>query len=109
MAGLKSFDGYLTPGSGRPTYALKWTLVNQQASDDYEQKRRYIGSTLIIWLLFLPVLLVLGGIMTLEIAWLDSCSCRVCVDNTHCVRRACSRYGSGYACIHTADGPRART
>lgn len=70
---LNRLMGYLTPASGRPTYALKWTLVNQQASDDYEQKRRYIGSTLIIWLLFLPVLLVLGGIMTWKLpGWIHA-------------------------------------
>jgi O-antigen/teichoic acid export membrane protein len=63
---LNRLVGYLTPASGRPTYALKWTLVNQQASNDYERKRRYIGSTLVVWLLFLPILLGLGGI----VAWL---------------------------------------
>ena len=62
---LNRLVGYLTPASGRPTYALKWTLVNQQASNDYERKRRYVGSTLIVWLLFLPILLGLGGI----VAW----------------------------------------
>src|SRR5690349_3044601 len=46
---LNRLVGYLTPASGRPTYALKWTLANQQASEDYEAKRRYVGSTLIIW------------------------------------------------------------
>jgi O-antigen/teichoic acid export membrane protein len=62
---LNRLVGYLTPASGRPTYALKWTLVNQQASDDYERKRRYVGSTLVVWLIFLPVLLGSGGI----VAW----------------------------------------
>ena len=56
--------GYLTPASGRPGFALKTTLANQQASTDYEQKRRYVGSTLIIWLLFLPFLMGVGGIVT---------------------------------------------
>ena len=61
---LNRFVGYLSPASGRPTHALKWTLANQQASDDYELKRRYVGSTLIIWVMFLPVLLGLGGILS---------------------------------------------
>ncbi len=56
--------GYLTPTSGRPAFALKATLVNKQASTDYDQKRRYVGSSLIIWLLFLPLLVCLGGILT---------------------------------------------
>jgi O-antigen/teichoic acid export membrane protein len=62
---LNRLVGYLTPASGRPTFALKWTLANQQSSDDYEKKRRYVGSTLIIWALFLPLMLILGGI----VAW----------------------------------------
>jgi len=63
---LNRLVGYLTPATGRPTYALKWTLVNQQASDDHDRKRRYIGSTLVVWLIFLPILLLSGGI----VAWL---------------------------------------
>ncbi len=63
---LNRLVGYLTPASGRPTFALKWTLANQQSSNDFEKKRRYIGSTLIVWAIFLPVMLSLGGI----VAWL---------------------------------------
>ncbi len=53
--------GYLTPASGRVAFALKATIANQQASTDYDQKRRYIGSTLLIWLFFLPILVGIGG------------------------------------------------
>lgn len=56
--------GYLSPASGRPTQALKWTLANQQSSKDYEQKRAYVGSALLVWLLFLPFMAVLGGILS---------------------------------------------
>lgn len=56
--------GYISPASGRPTQALKWTLANQQNSLDYDLKRRYVGSALLVWLIFLPILLVLGGILT---------------------------------------------
>ena len=58
---LNRLIGYITPASGRPGFALKATLANQQASTDYEQKRRYVGSTLVIWLLFLPLLIGIGG------------------------------------------------
>jgi O-antigen/teichoic acid export membrane protein len=56
--------GYITPASGRPGFALKAMLANQQASTDYDQKRRYVGSTLLIWLLFLPALAGIGGIVS---------------------------------------------
>jgi O-antigen/teichoic acid export membrane protein len=58
---LNRLIGYITPASGRPGFALKVTLANQQASTDYDQKRRYVGSTLLIWLLFLPLLIGIGG------------------------------------------------
>jgi O-antigen/teichoic acid export membrane protein len=58
---LNRLIGYVSPASGRPGFALKATLANQQASTDYDQKRRYVGSTLLIWLLFLPVLIGVGG------------------------------------------------
>jgi O-antigen/teichoic acid export membrane protein len=61
---LNRLVGYLTPASGRPTHALKWTLANQQGSTDYEQKRRYVGSAMVIWALFLPILLGLGAVVT---------------------------------------------
>jgi O-antigen/teichoic acid export membrane protein len=61
---LNRLVGYITPASGRPTYALKWTLANRQVSTDYDEKRRYVGSALVIWTWFLPLLMVLGGIVS---------------------------------------------
>ncbi len=55
---------YISPASGRPTQALKWTLANQLASTDYHEKRRQVGSAMIVWLLFLPLLALAGGIIT---------------------------------------------
>jgi len=60
---LNRLVGYMSPAGGRPTQALKWILANQQASTDYELKRRWVGSALAIWVLFLPLLGVLGGIL----------------------------------------------
>ncbi len=61
---LNRLIGYITPASGRPGFALKATLANKQASTDFAQKRRFVGSTLVIWLLFLPLLVAVGGIVT---------------------------------------------
>jgi O-antigen/teichoic acid export membrane protein len=60
---LNRLIGYISPASGRPTQALKWTLANQQSSTDYDQKRRYVGSTVAVWTLFLPLMIVLGGLL----------------------------------------------
>ncbi len=51
---------YLSAASGRPTQALKWTIANQQASIDYDKKRRNVGGAIAVWLLFLPILAALG-------------------------------------------------
>ncbi len=60
---LRQFAGYASPASGRPTQALKWTIAKEQTSRDFEAKRRYVGSTLVLWLLFLPLLATAGGLL----------------------------------------------
>ncbi len=54
---------YIGPASGRPTQALKWTIANQQASTNYEEKRRNVGSAVAVWFLFLPILILFGGLL----------------------------------------------
>ena len=55
--------GYISPASGRPTQVLKWTVANQQSSTDYDQKRRQVGSAIAVWLLFLPLMTLLGSLL----------------------------------------------
>jgi O-antigen/teichoic acid export membrane protein len=65
--------GYISPAGGRPTQALKWTIASHQASSDYEEKRRQVGSAVMVWLLFLPLLSLLGAVLTWYIPrWLDA-------------------------------------
>ena len=65
--------GYISPAGGRPTQALKWTIANHQASTDYEEKRRQVGSAIMVWFMFLPLLALLGGILAWNIPnWLDA-------------------------------------
>ena len=61
---LNRMIGYISPTSGRPAQALRWTLANKQSSTDYQQKREYVGSTLMVWLFFLPLIIVLGSIVS---------------------------------------------
>ena len=58
------FMSYLTPASGRSVQALKMTLANQHLVADADQKKEYVGSTFIVWLIFLPVTAILGGIVS---------------------------------------------
>ncbi|MGR8934307.1 MAG: oligosaccharide flippase family protein [Gammaproteobacteria bacterium] len=57
--------GFISPATGRPTQALKWTIAHKQSSRDYEDKRRDVGSTVAVWVLFLPLLATIGG----GVAW----------------------------------------
>jgi O-antigen/teichoic acid export membrane protein len=61
---LQRLVGYILPASGRPTQALKFTLANQQNSGDYALKRSQVGSTLAVALLFMPMMIVAGGVLS---------------------------------------------
>lgn len=68
---LNRLVGYLTPASGRPAQALKWTLANLQESNDDALRRRQVGSTLLVWLIFLPLMAASGALLAwLAPAWL---------------------------------------
>src|SRR5213596_4423811 len=55
--------GYMTAGDGRPTQALRLVVSNLQASTDDDAKRRYVGGALVVWLLFLPLVVVFGPVL----------------------------------------------
>ncbi len=68
---LDRFMTYLSPATGRAGQALKWTIARHQTSTDHEEKRRQVGSALLVWLLFLPLLLVAGaGLVWVAPSWL---------------------------------------
>jgi O-antigen/teichoic acid export membrane protein len=52
--------GHATPAGGRPGEALKWVVAQAQTSDDEQRKREQVGTALAVWVLFLPLVGVLG-------------------------------------------------
>jgi O-antigen/teichoic acid export membrane protein len=58
-----NLTGYVSAASGRPSQALKMTTANLQTSTDYDRKRRNVAGALVVWLLFLPVLTTLSGVL----------------------------------------------
>ncbi|HEX8618827.1 MAG TPA: hypothetical protein VF911_14685 [Thermoanaerobaculia bacterium] len=56
--------GYLALGDIRPMSTLKFALSVRQHIDDDEEKRRLVGAALSLTLYTLPVLLLLGGVIT---------------------------------------------
>jgi O-antigen/teichoic acid export membrane protein len=67
--------GYITPAGGRPAQALKMTLANQHTTASEEEKRRYVGSAIIVWTMFLPLMAIMGGLLTWYIPyWIKASS-----------------------------------
>jgi len=58
---LSKLVTYMQAADGRPTQALKWVIANRREVDGDEEKRRYVGSAVGVWLLFLPVLALMGA------------------------------------------------
>jgi O-antigen/teichoic acid export membrane protein len=61
---IDHFLGFASIADGKGSQALKWTIANQEASNDLDKKRREVGSALFVWFVFLPVL---SGIVSLLI------------------------------------------
>lgn len=62
---LYSLNGYLWSAGGRSAQALTWVIANGQRSLTEEEKRRYVGSAIVVWFIFLPFLVLVGGL----VAW----------------------------------------
>ena len=60
---LGRWSGYTTLVGGRPSIALRWKIANLQASSDYAEKRRILGSAILVWLMLVPLFVLLGGIL----------------------------------------------
>ena len=60
---LQRLVGHANPAGGRPSEALKWFIANRQSSDDEDSKRRAIGSAIAVWLVFVPVVGVVGALL----------------------------------------------
>jgi O-antigen/teichoic acid export membrane protein len=61
---VENLLGFASIADGKATQALKWVIANQESSDDYDKKRRAIGSALLVWFLFLPILLICISTLT---------------------------------------------
>ncbi len=59
---LGRLTGYVSAAGGRPTQALKWTIANHQSSSDFEEKRRRVAMAIVVWLIYLPLLALVGGL-----------------------------------------------
>jgi O-antigen/teichoic acid export membrane protein len=60
---IEKFLGFAAIADGKGAQALKWTIANQESSDNILQKRRYVGSAVIVWFIFLPILVTIIGLV----------------------------------------------
>lgn len=58
---LYSLNGYLWAVSGRSAQALTWVIANGRSTLNEERKRQYVGSAVVVWFIFLPILAIVGG------------------------------------------------
>ncbi|MBE9067126.1 hypothetical protein IQ260_10710 [Leptolyngbya cf. ectocarpi LEGE 11479] len=100
---LWRFFGYMWAATGRAGQALKCSIANHQNSTEYEEKRRLVGSTLVIWLLFLPLLLTLGGLLL----WLLPAQLEVPPELLGLVRLTIALLVANAVLMSLADIPRA--
>jgi O-antigen/teichoic acid export membrane protein len=61
---LVRLTSYLTPISGRPAEALRLVVASRQKSTDALSQQRAVGGALMVWLLFLPLAVAGGAVLT---------------------------------------------
>jgi O-antigen/teichoic acid export membrane protein len=59
---LWQWTGYVWGASGRSAQALQYAIANRQWTATAQEKRELVGAAIIVWLLFVPLLLVVGGL-----------------------------------------------
>jgi len=60
---IEKFLGFAAIADGKGAQALKWTIANYESRDDEAQKKRFIGAAIIVWLIFLPILVTIIGLV----------------------------------------------
>lgn len=59
---LWQWSGYIWGASGRSAQALQFAIANHQWTATPLEKRRFVGCAIVVWLFFLPLQLVAGGL-----------------------------------------------
>lgn len=83
---LGRLTSYVEPLSGRPPEALRLVVANRQAARDPRAERRAVGGALVVWLLFLPLAVTAGAVVT----WLAPMLAGVAPALAGTVRLACA-------------------
>jgi O-antigen/teichoic acid export membrane protein len=82
---LNRLASFLSAADGRPTQALKWVIANYQSLDDVTTKRKAVSSAIGVWILFLPLVISIGIVLT----WLSPSIVKAPPELTSVVQWAC--------------------
>lgn len=77
--------GYMTATDGRPTEALRLMIAQRQSARDADGNRRYVGGALVVWLLLLPLVAVVGGVLS----WFAPAITNAPIEQQTAVRATC--------------------
>jgi len=58
---IDKFLGFAGIADGKGAQALKWTIANHESKEDESKKQRFVGASLIVWFIFLPILMTIIG------------------------------------------------
>jgi O-antigen/teichoic acid export membrane protein len=56
--------GYMSAADGRPTEALRLVIAQRQGDEDVAASRQYVGGAVVVWVLLVPLVALLGGVLS---------------------------------------------
>jgi glycosyltransferase involved in cell wall biosynthesis len=59
---LWRWNHYVWAMGGRSAQALQWVVANRQHTATDEERQRYVGASVVVWFMFLPVIAAMGAI-----------------------------------------------
>jgi O-antigen/teichoic acid export membrane protein len=60
---IQKFLGFASVADGRATQALKWVIAKNEGSSDEQKKKQAIGSALLVWIIFIPILILVISLL----------------------------------------------
>lgn len=82
---LQQLVDHMSAADGRPTQALKWVIANQQQADGHT-KRITLSSALMTYLIYLPIMALVGG----GLVWVAPSLTKVAPEAENMVRITCA-------------------
>ena len=83
---LQQLVVYMNATDGRPSEALRLKVQSEQTNANGEQRRRYVGAALAVWLMFLPIIAAVGA----ALVWLAPAITKVPLELHGTVRLTCT-------------------